>query len=60
MKINPALKGKYEATDKVTSQKFINGILGKIDLETINDPMAEKLVKSGHLKKVSAKKKEQE
>lgn len=56
--LNPDLKGRYEVTDKVFAQKFRNNILGVVDLGTISEAVAEKLVKSGHLVKVSAKKKE--
>lgn len=54
--LNPELKGKYEVTDKVKNPKFRNALYGVIDLGTITEPMADKLVKTGHLKKVSPKK----
>lgn len=52
VKINPELKDKYQPTDKVTAGKFEHRYLGVVDLQTIHPIMAEKLVKTGHLKKV--------
>lgn len=55
--LNPKLKDRYEVTDRVTAPIFRNAILGVIDLSKIGEEVAEKLVKSGHLKKVAPKKK---
>ena len=52
--INPELKG-YELTAKVPAPKFRDVSLGLIDLATISEPMAEKLVKKGYLIKKEEK-----
>lgn len=44
------LKDKYEVTGKVTAARFRNATLGLVDLGKISEPMAKKLVKTGHLK----------
>lgn len=56
VKINPSLKGKFEATDKVIGSKFEHRYLGVIDMEKINIHQAAKLVKTGHLKEVKENK----
>lgn len=51
IKINPSLKDRYEATDKVPAGKFEHAHMGIVDLETIHEIMAEKLVTAGLLRK---------
>jgi hypothetical protein len=49
IKLNPTLKDRYDVGRKVTAGKFEHRYLGVVDLETIHEAMAEKLVKTGHL-----------
>lgn len=57
IKINDALKGRFELTEKVTAQKFRHSMLGLIDLETVSLPMAIKLSQAGLLEDIEATKK---
>ena len=61
IKLPSLLQGSYEPTDKVIGQRFEHSYLGKIDLSKINETMAKKLVRTGHLKELKTpKEKEKE
>lgn len=51
--LSEKLKSKYAVTDKVTAAKFRNATLGLVDLGTISEDLAKKLVKTGHLKPIA-------
>lgn len=51
------LKDRYAVTDKVIARRFEHRYLGVIDLANISEIMAEKLVATGHLKRIVRKKK---
>jgi len=53
IKLNKSLENKYKVTDKVILGKFEHRYLGRIDLEKIDEKMAERLVKTGHLKRIA-------
>lgn len=52
-----SLKDKYAVTKKVKSPRFNNAVLGIVDLGKITEPLAKKLVKTGHLVEIDKKSK---